>query len=644
MPSRIITFRDNKQIAYKLSEIYQYDPENPYDPSTNSRKIPAVNNLIVDDTLGPGRFKVSIVTYVDDQGTNPTYRTDMVELFNNVQLDSRIFNYGNDFLVMYLETAVNSYGRLRVDRKLSFSADATQYAVYNNSGIDGALAPISKWIDGTGTIHDDVYLIPMTADTDGRMLFPDSAILETDLPVADGDIFTVIIFNEDDIELCRIRLIGKYTRAIQDIATAGRIINSFDIFESVGGIPHVYQVEVGSTPKTSLNILTRLSYVDGASKVIAANHLSAAYGVTAEVATNKFKGAVQVSDTLAVLAPFGSSVVGLFDPTTHVLSDGVAHGQGASAYCSPLLLSNGRVLLTPYNASNVAIYDSTDDSITIMNHDALTTAAAYFSSILLSNGTAFFVPYVDTHIRIYDADLDAWACEVAHGKGLYPFLGAIELTGGTVVMSPFKSANIGLFNTNNNQYSDGPAHGKDSDAFCNVLLLQNGKVLLIPYSSTHLGLYDPDTNTYADGPAHGESTPAFSAAIELQSGLIALIPYASNYFGIYDPVANTYTRSIAHGMTNASFNGIVLLSDNRLLMIPNTNSGILMYEHERDLSCYVYGLDDVSTTSPTPLGQPYPITVKYYLPRGVGSNISDGNGSERFLTTTAYVEVMDQPQ
>jgi len=68
-----------------------------------------------------------------------------------------------------------------------------------------------------------------------------------------------------------------------------------------------------------------------------------------------FRGATLSPDGRVVFAPFDSSNVGIFDPSTDSYTSGPAHGEGSSAFQGATLAPDGRVVFAPTDSSNVGI-------------------------------------------------------------------------------------------------------------------------------------------------------------------------------------------------------------------------------------------------------------------------------------------------
>jgi len=68
-----------------------------------------------------------------------------------------------------------------------------------------------------------------------------------------------------------------------------------------------------------------------------------------------FMGAALAPDGRVILAPFGSSNVGIFDPSDNSYTSGPAHGEGGNAFMGAALAPDGRVIFAPFDSSNVGI-------------------------------------------------------------------------------------------------------------------------------------------------------------------------------------------------------------------------------------------------------------------------------------------------
>jgi len=67
------------------------------------------------------------------------------------------------------------------------------------------------------------------------------------------------------------------------------------------------------------------------------------------------QGATVLPDGRAVFAPFDSSNVGLFDPSTNSYTSGPSHGEGGGAFTGATVLPDGRAVFAPFDSSNVGI-------------------------------------------------------------------------------------------------------------------------------------------------------------------------------------------------------------------------------------------------------------------------------------------------
>ena len=74
----------------------------------------------------------------------------------------------------------------------------------------------------------------------------------------------------------------------------------------------------------------------------------------------KYRGGVLLPDGRVVLVPWDAKHVGLYDPSTDRLTEGQddLSALGSSKYNGGVLLPNGRVVLVPGDAKHVGLYDA----------------------------------------------------------------------------------------------------------------------------------------------------------------------------------------------------------------------------------------------------------------------------------------------
>ncbi len=94
---------EGKPAVYRMTDVYIYDSVDPIDPIQSGKQIPAVNSLIVDDTLGVGNYKVYVVASVDSAGVSPTYACQLIEIANGGEILRRITNFGDRLFTLFFE-------------------------------------------------------------------------------------------------------------------------------------------------------------------------------------------------------------------------------------------------------------------------------------------------------------------------------------------------------------------------------------------------------------------------------------------------------------------------------------------------------------------------------------------------------------
>ena len=71
----------------------------------------------------------------------------------------------------------------------------------------------------------------------------------------------------------------------------------------------------------------------------------------------KYVGGVLLLDGRVLLVPFNADTIGLYNPQDNTFIKGPNVGSGQNKYVGGVLLPDGRVLLVPLNADTVGLYD-----------------------------------------------------------------------------------------------------------------------------------------------------------------------------------------------------------------------------------------------------------------------------------------------
>jgi hypothetical protein len=202
--------------------------------------------------------------------------------------------------------------------------------------------------------------------------------------------------------------------------------------------------------------------------------------------------------SLITMASIVSSNEGGLTSTIGVFTPGPIHGEGDNAFTGGSILSNGTVVMAPWDSSNVGLY----------------------------------IPSTETYFQGPSRiDLNAGA-----------FIDAVTLQNDTVILIPNNSPHIGIYEPITNTFIQGP---DTPGGFYTGILLDNGTVILLPRTGDNFGFYDPVEGTFTLGLAHGV-TGNWGGGALLQDGRIILCPATTDFFGVYDTNEDTFS-TIAHG-------------------------------------------------------------------------------------------------
>lgn len=317
--------------------------------------------------------------------------------------------------------------------------------------------------------------------------------------------------------------------------------------------------------------------------------------VSHATALTGFNGGVLLNDGRVLLVPNTATKIGLYDPTTDTLSEGVS----ATGYSNGKLLSDGTVILFPNTASQVARYNPVDNTI-----EFGASATGYNGGVVSQNGTIIMTPNTGKKVAIYRPKRNmAIAKDITvYGKLKVNSVEALptvntELSTNTKedflkwlqgITTVRKSA--WWANATTLQFAEATFAGTSLDGsntlntakYSDGILMPDGRVVFVPYNSNKLGIYNPSANTFTESTftgtsLDGVSTAKYSGGVLMPDGRVAFIPLNSNKLGIYNPSANTFTESAfndntidgANPSTN-KYSGGVLTSDGRgIVFVPS---------------------------------------------------------------------------
>jgi len=169
-----------------------------------------------------------------------------------------------------------------------------------------------------------------------------------------------------------------------------------------------------------------------------------------------FSGSLSLDGKYVYLVPHDSvQMVRISLSEPHTVSFVGAGGLGISqteAFSSSVQLPNGKIFLTPYNASSAALFDPVANTITLIGKDKfLANRRNYITSILLPDGRVCMAPYGATAFAFYNYKDDSFTFSKAVGNTLQKYRGATVLENGDVFVAPYTEDRAIILNPGHQQ-------------------------------------------------------------------------------------------------------------------------------------------------------------------------------------------------
>lgn len=210
---------------------------------------------------------------------------------------------------------------------------------------------------------------------------------------------------------------------------------------------------------------------------------------------------------------------------------------GGYKYSAAIQVTNGKVILIPWQAAKAAYCQQDGTGFTEFGLDLTSNAfGAYTSAILLADGRVLCVPASADNLLLIDPNALTTKKVTGLGVTQYKFIAATLLPDGKALLAPGAATKFKLFDPATDTLADiGPDYGAASGKFGAAQLLPNGKVFVVPASRAGGVLFDPTTSTFTD--VLGGHTGGYSACL-LPDGKV-FMPGATSR--VYDYSANTVT-------------------------------------------------------------------------------------------------------
>ena len=250
--------------------------------------------------------------------------------------------------------------------------------------------------------------------------------------------------------------------------------------------------------------------------------------VPSGTAPASYAGCVLAPTGNVVMIPSGATAVGLFNPVNGAFSTfGSATGFYGGVLAPTSATGAMKVIMAPLGAATIGIADPF-----ALTYATGASATGYSGAILLPSGSIVLVPYSAANIAVYNPVTNSITSTLAHGQGGTAFIGGVLLPNGNVLLVPYTSANILVYNPTTNLIVSTVAHGQTTSSFNGGNLLPTGNVVLTAFSSSYHGMFNPYAGTFSTfGPAQTQAGK-FTGSILAPDGRVVCVPYGAANVGI----------------------------------------------------------------------------------------------------------------
>ena len=159
------------------------------------------------------------------------------------------------------------------------------------------------------------------------------------------------------------------------------------------------------------------------------------------------------------------------------------------------------------------------------------------SPSLAANGKVIMAPYSAAAIGIYDDALGTFS----NGPALTGYASSIRAPNGNIIFSSMSNSKLMVFNPATGVLSDGPL---TDGVYASMVLAPSGKIICIPWPATNVAIYDPDANTIVKSAIVMSHT--YYGGCVLPDGRIYFAAYNALLGAIYDPIADSIEDVSSH--------------------------------------------------------------------------------------------------
>ena len=329
--------------------------------------------------------------------------------------------------------------------------------------------------------------------------------------------------------------------------------------------------------------------------------------VNTSINNGAYMGSINIPDNRVLFIPLASTSLGIFNPNLNIFSS-IPGFPGNNAYNGGVLAADGSVVFIPANTSNIGLFMPSTNNYSIITPIIpqlgviSLLANQYRGGVLLPNKKILFSPFNATNIGIFDISyinnynfnygfytitpIDP----ILSGNGAYN--GCVLIPDGRVIFVPANATSIGIYNYTNTtiqtNYGFSIINIKNPGKYSGGVLLSDGRVLFIPSTNNIIGIFNP-TLSIINNSYPGYSTiilntlsGQFAGGVLLPDGNVLFIPFGktstTSIITIFNPITNSIsTISSKVNMVGYDYYGGSLIKDGRVICSPylNNNIGIL---------------------------------------------------------------------
>ena len=247
--------------------------------------------------------------------------------------------------------------------------------------------------------------------------------------------------------------------------------------------------------------------------------------------SGQYAGGVLAPTGNVFMIPSNATGVGVFNPMTSAFSTfGSATGFFGGVLAPTSATGAVRVIMAPLAATTVGIVDPV-----ALTYTAGVAATGYVGTVLLPSGLVVLVPYSAANISVYNPVTNTITSTLAHGQGAGAFAGGALLPNGNVLFFPSGSANIIVYNPSTNTIAATVAHGQGSGAYQGGVLTPSGNVVMVSFSAPYHGLFNPLTSTFSTF-GISQTGSKFASAILVPDGRVVCPPFTYANVGVISTV------------------------------------------------------------------------------------------------------------